>query len=186
MACGRWRHVFVTSANPRSCKKKWPCRPLQKLLLVGENMIPKCVDCASGICEGGGSVGSYQPRHRNTRNRTDLALRPKATGNNTTLVALSRDVSPHRLHVVPLPFPLLGICFWRWCRCCHLLVSTIRVRYVASGMYVMNSTKNLKIIGFKLNDGNLFPGQIPRRVFIPGRWEMLQTSFYKLNTKDNT
>ena len=55
---------------------------------------------------------------------------------------------------------------WRWCRCC-LLVSIIRVRHVASGMYVMNLTKNQKqIIGFKLNDGNLFPGQIPRRVLI--------------------
>ena len=51
------------------------------------------------------------------------------------------------------------------------------MRYVASGVYVMNSTKNLKtIILFKLNDGNLFPGQIPRRVFNSGRWEMLQTS----------
>ena len=27
------------------------------------------------------SVGSYKPRDRNTRNRTDLPLRPKATGN---------------------------------------------------------------------------------------------------------
>ena len=51
------------------------------------------------------------------------------------------------------------------------------MRYVASGVYVMNSTKNLKIIIlFKLNDGNLFPGQIPRRVLNSGRWEMLQTS----------
>ena len=41
----------------------------------------------------------------------------------------------------------------------------------------MNSTKNLKTkTGFKLNDGNLFPGQIPRRVVHSGRWEMLQTS----------
>ena len=57
------------------------------------------------------SASSYQPRHRNTRNRTDLALRPKATGNNTTLVgSMSRDVSPYRPHVVPLPFPLLGLC----------------------------------------------------------------------------
>ena len=119
MACVRWGHVFVTSANPRSCKKKWPCRPLQKLLLVGENMIPKCVDCASGICEGGGSVSSYQPRHRNTRNKTDLALRPKATGNNTTLLA--RQEMYHR----------------RWCRCCHLPVFIIRLRYVASGMHMM-------------------------------------------------
>ena len=46
------------------------------------------------------------------------------------------------------------------------------MRYVASGMYVMNSTKNLKtIIGFKLNDRNLFPSQIPRRVLNSGLWE---------------
>ena len=66
---------------------------------------------------------------------------------------------------------------WRWCRCCHLLVSIIRVRYLASGMYVMNSTRKLKtIIGFKLNDRNLFLGTSPRRVFNSGRWEMFQTS----------
>ena len=66
MACGRWGHVFVTSANPRSCKKKWPCRPLLNLLLVGENMMPKCVDCASGICEGGDFrqlVPTTTPKH---------------------------------------------------------------------------------------------------------------------------
>ena len=151
---------------------------------MGENMMPKWLDCESGFVRGGISASSYQPQHRNTRNRTDLALRPKATGNNT-LVA--RQEMYHRIALMSFlcHFPSWAYA-WRWCRCCHLLVSTIRVRYVASGMYVMNSTKNLKIIGFKLNDGNLFPGQIPRRVFIPGRWEMLQTSFYKLNTKDNT
>ena len=104
---------------------------------------------------GGISTSSYQRRQRNTRNRTDLSLRPKATGNNTT----SRGVSSYRPHVVPLPFPLWAYA-WRLCRCCHLLVSIIRVRYVASGVYVMNSTKNLKTtILFKLNDGNLFPAK---------------------------
>ena len=34
------------------------------------------------------SACSYQLRDRRTRNRTDLALRPKATGNNTTPEAL--------------------------------------------------------------------------------------------------
>ena len=39
-------------------------------------------------------------------------------------------------------------------------MSIVRIEYVASRMYVMNSTKNIKtIIGFKLNDGNLFAGQ---------------------------
>ena len=108
---------------------------------------------------GGISASSNQPRHQNTRNRTDLALRPKATGNNATLVARQE------------------MCHRRLCCCCHRLVSIILVRYVASGMYVVNSTKSLKTIpGFKVKDGNLFPGQIPRRVFSSGRWEMLQTS----------
>ena len=31
-------------------------------------------------------------------------------------------------------------------------------------------------ISMTFTDGNLFPGQIPRRVFNSGRWEMLQTS----------
>ena len=58
----------------------------------------------------------------------------------------------------------------RWRRCCHLQVSIIRVRYVASGMYVMNSTKNVKtIIGFKLNDGNVFPAQFHAVFLIQAR-----------------
>ena len=125
---------------------------------------------------GGISVSSYQPRHRNTRNRTDLALRPKATGNNTTLVA--RQDMYHRIALMSFlcRFPAWAYA-WKWWCCCHLLVSTIHVRYVASGMYVKNSTKKLKtIIGFKLNDGNLSPGQIPRRIFNSGRQEMLRTS----------
>ena len=139
-------------------------------------MISKCVNFASGICEGGVSASSHQPRHRNTKNRTDLALRPKATGNNTTLVARQDMYHCIALMSFLCRFPAWAYA-WRWCRCYHLLVSIIRVRYVASGMYVMNSTKNLKtMLGFKLNDENLFPGQIPRRVFTAGRWEMLQTS----------
>ena len=63
--------------------------------------MPKCVDCASGICEEGVSASSYQPRqHRNTRNRTDLALRPKATGNNTTLL-VTRQEMYHRIALMP-------------------------------------------------------------------------------------
>ena len=106
---------------------------------------------------GGISANSYQlRRHRNTRNKIDLALRPKANGNNTTLVARPRciTVSPScrssavsplglQFKVVPL-LPPTGI-------------SIIRVEYVASGMYVMNSPKTLKtipVIGFKLSDGN--------------------------------
>ena len=47
--------------------------------------MPKCVDCASGIGEGGDFrqvVSTTTPR-----NKTDLVLRLKATGDNTTLVA---------------------------------------------------------------------------------------------------
>ena len=50
------------------------------------------------------SVGSYQPRDRNTRNWTDLRLRPKATGNWTTLETRQEMYRPH---LVPLPCPLL-------------------------------------------------------------------------------
>ena len=71
-------------------------------------MMPKCVDCASGICKGGGfSASSYQPRHRNTRNGTALALRPKATGNNTTLVA--RQEMYHRIALMSFLVSPLGL-----------------------------------------------------------------------------
>ena len=36
-ACGRWGHVFATSANPRSLKKMWSCHPL--LLFMRVSMI---------------------------------------------------------------------------------------------------------------------------------------------------
>ena len=127
-----------------------------------------------GLCRWYLWGGRFPPARINhdTRNRTDLALRPKITGNNTTLV--SRQEMYH--HIALISFLCLFPSWaygWRWCHCCHLLVSIIRVRYVASGMYVINSTKKLKtVVGF---DGNLFPGQIPRRVFNSGRWEMLQT-----------
>ena len=88
------------------------------------------------------SASSYQPRHQNTRNKSDLALRPKAT-DNTTLVA--RQEMCHRIALMSFLCRFSSWAYaWRWCRCCHLLVSVIRVRYVASGMYVMNSTKILK------------------------------------------
>ena len=59
----------------------------------------------------------------------------------------------YRPHLVPLPFPLLGLCL----KGVPLLLP--------AGKTVMKSTENLKKIGLKLNDGNLFPGQIPRRFF---------------------
>ena len=43
MACGRWGHVFATSANPRSCKIEVAMSPSSDLLFVGENMIPECL-----------------------------------------------------------------------------------------------------------------------------------------------
>ena len=51
------------------------------------------IDSASGIVTDIIAVGSYQPRCRNTRNRTDLPLRPKASGNYATLQTC-QDVSP--------------------------------------------------------------------------------------------
>ena len=117
------------------------------------------------------SASLYQPRHRNTRNRTDIALRPKATGSNTTLCT-SRDVSPYCLNVVPLPFPLLGLCL----KVVPLLSPTgiYNTRKVRSVQHAYDEfdekTKNSNyLIWLKLNDGNLFPVRIPRRVFISGR-----------------
>ena len=141
----------------------------------GRNDAKMCRLCRRYLWEGGIYASSYQPRHRNTRERTDLALRSKSTGNNTTLVARQEMHDRIALMSFLCRFPSWAY-VWRWCRCCHLLVSIIRVGYVASGMYVMNSTKDLKtIIGFKLNDGHLLPGQF-HAVFFSGRWEMLRTS----------
>ena len=84
MACGRWGHVFATSANPRSCIKRVAVSP-SFTVRMGENVkrIKSMVQAA--LVRGRISVGSYQPRDRNTRtntiNRTDLPLRPKATRN---------------------------------------------------------------------------------------------------------
>ena len=89
MACGRWRHVFATSANPRSRKKKWPCYPL--LLFAWGKMLNQMFNIRiesmvqAAFVVGRISVGSYQPRDRNMRtqtiDRTDLPLRPNVTGN---------------------------------------------------------------------------------------------------------
>ena len=60
---------------------------------------------------GGISANSYQlRRHRNTRNKIDLALRPKANGNNTTLVARPRciTVSPSCRSSAVSPLGLQG------------------------------------------------------------------------------
>ena len=90
MACGRRGHVFATSANPRSCVKKVAVSP-SFIVRMGENVKPKMFDIRiesmvqAAFVRGRISVGSYQPRDRNTRtntiNRADLPLRPKATGN---------------------------------------------------------------------------------------------------------
>ena len=89
-----------------------------------------------------------------------------------------------------LPFHLLDLCLTVVPLLSSTGISIIRVEYVASGMYAILSTKNLKtvlVLGFKLNDGKLFAGQISRRVFSLGRWEMLQTNVScKLHTKHNT
>ena len=65
-------------------------------------------------------------------------------------------------HLVPLPFPLLGLCL----KVVPLLLPTgSSTRKVPSVRHVINSMKNLKKKGFKLNDGIFFPAQIPRRFF---------------------
>ena len=140
-------------------------------------MIPKCVTFAQMVQAAFVreiiSVRSYQPRDRNTRNRTDLPLRPKITGNQTTL----EDVKRYRPHLVPLPFPLVGL----WLKVVLLLLPTgSSTRKVPSVRHVMNSMKNLRKIGFKLNDEKLFPGQIPRRI-LKSECEVLRTSSMSLH-----
>ena len=78
-------------------------------------------------------------------------------------------------HLVPLPYPLLGLCLKV---VPLLLLVALRVRYLASGMWWIR-WKPFKNIGFKANNGNLYPGQIPRRFFKSG-CEMLQTSSMSL------
>ena len=110
--------------------------PSLKLTARGGEYEPKmCRLCKRYLWGGGISASSYQPRHRNTRNRTDLALRPKATGNDTTLLIVAQEMYDRiALMAFLCRFPSWAYA-WRWCRCCHLLASIMR-RYVASGMYV--------------------------------------------------
>ena len=104
--CGRWGHVFATSAILRSCKKKKRGHATFFFLFVGENIIPKCVtnriDDASGICWG--EIFRPLVSTKNTRNRTDLPLRQLEIRLRTRNT--SRDISPYRPRLVPLPFPL--------------------------------------------------------------------------------
>ena len=89
------------------------------------------------------SVGSYQPRDRNTRNRTDLPLRLRATGNETTLET-RQDTYRHGLF--PLSFPLLCLCL----KVVPLLLPTgSSTRKVPSFRHVINSMKDLNNIWFK-------------------------------------
>ena len=94
------------------------------------------IDGASGIYEGDNFrrlVPWYQPRDRNTRNRTDLPMRPKATGNQT---ALETCQDMYRPHLVPLPLPLLDLCL----KVVPLLLPTgSSTRKVPSVRHVMNS-----------------------------------------------
>ena len=84
------------------------------------------------------SVGSYQPRDRNTRNRTDLLLRPKATENWTTLETRQEM---HRPHLVPLSVPLLGLCLKV---VTLLLPNGSYTRELPSVRHVMNSMETLE------------------------------------------
>ena len=122
------------------------------------------------------SAGSYQPRDRNTRNRTNLPLRPEASGKSDYTRTMSRDVSPYSPHVVPLPFSLLGLRL----KVVPLFSPTgmYNTREVRSVWHVCDEfdekPKNNNRIQVKRR--KFVPGQIPRRVFNSGRWEMLQTS----------
>ena len=127
----------------------------------------------AALVRGRISVGSYQPRDRNTRtdtiDKTDLLLRLKATGNQTTLETRHEKYHPH---LVPLPcpllFPLYGLHAWRWCRCCDLRTGS-STRKVPSVRHVMNSIKTLKN-----------KVQIKRRKFIP---RQNSTPFFRPSVK---
>ena len=72
-------------------------------------------------------------------------MRPKATGNQATLETRQEMYRPH---LVPLPFPLLGLCL----KVVPLLLLTGSLtRKVPGVRHVTNSMKNLKQIGFKLS-----------------------------------
>ena len=88
----------------------------------------------------------------------------------------SRDASPYRPYVVPLSFPLLGLGL----KAVPFLSTTgiWNTRKVRSVRHVCDEfdekPKNNNRIQVKRR--KFVPGQIPRRVFNSGRWEMLQTS----------
>ena len=88
------------------------------------------IDGASGICEGDIFRRLVSTRDENSRNRTDLPLRPQTTGLDCTTRSTSRDV--YRPHLVPLPFPLLDLRL----KVVPLLlpIGSSIIRYVASGM----------------------------------------------------
>ena len=86
MACGRWGHIFATSANVRPCKKKVVMSPA--FAIRGGEYDTKMRNIRQMVQAAFVREiffdGSEQPRDRNTRNRTDIPLRPKTTGNQTT------------------------------------------------------------------------------------------------------
>ena len=65
----------------------------------------------------------------------------------------------------------------------HVCSST---RKVPSVGHVMNSMKNLEKMGFKSNDGNVFPGWIPRRFFKVRLWNVANVSYKPLGRPDLT
>ena len=126
------------------------------------------------------SVGSYQPRDRNTKtnttDRTDLPLRPKATGNETTTYTrnTSREVSPssRSFALSPLVSPLgptrlkvvLVLLPTR-----YVTVALPRTRKVPSIRHVMNSIKNLKVQG----------SSYTAEIYAPANVHAIFNTFYK-------
>ena len=136
MACGRWGHVFATSANPRSCKTNVHMSP-SFTVRGGEydtKMCHKRIDDASSICEGENFRRLGSTRERPKLEKQDRSSLEASSNGILDYRNTSRDVSPYRPHVVPLPFPLLGLCL----KVVPLLLLTgssiIRVRFVAFGM----------------------------------------------------
>ena len=68
----------------------------------------------------------------------------------------------YRRHLVPLPFPLLAL----YLKVVPLMLPTgSSTRKVPSARHVTKFDYNKTKQGFKLNDGNLLLGRIPRRFF---------------------
>ena len=100
MACGRWGHVFVTSVNPMSPSSKFTARGGEYDIKMGR------------LCKRylWGGFPSARINHDTETREIEPAL-PWGLKQLEIIhtSSTSRDASPYRPHVVPLPFPLLGL-----------------------------------------------------------------------------